>query len=52
VDSLSPNHYKSKLNKELYFDPSKYDENKKIKYEQDNLSKPKLIKKFNPNEKI
>ena len=44
MDSLSPNFYRSKLPKELYFDKFKYDESIVIKNEDDpRRGKPKMI---------
>ena len=44
LDSLSPNFYRNKMKKELYFDQSKYDETLIIKKEDDSRrGKPKMI---------
>ena len=48
VDSLSPNHKKFKLHKNLFFNKNKFIENKIIRRENDNECKPKLIGKFVP----
>jgi len=36
----------------MYFNPSKYDEDAIVLNENDNKSKPKLIKKYNPKAQI
>lgn len=44
LDSLSPNFYRNKMKKELYFDQNKYDETLMIKEEDDpRRGKPKMI---------